>query len=117
MISLKVQPFGLLDPTKPGVRKILVFFLVDPTQRIPSATEVPPQQRAVMEFYLHNQDRRSRISHLFPEIISEIISQSQSLDRKEAFEIREELMKERSIFINTVAGEFFGRVSNQFIHW
>lgn len=40
----QVSPFELVDKTKPGFRKILVFFLVDPNHRIPSTTDVPPQQ-------------------------------------------------------------------------
>ena len=39
-----VSPFRLADPTKPGHRKILVFFLVDPHFTIPSASVVAPQQ-------------------------------------------------------------------------
>jgi hypothetical protein len=40
----RVDPFELLDPTQPGRRKILVFFLVDPSRRIPSTSDIPPQQ-------------------------------------------------------------------------
>jgi len=40
----RVQPFKLADETKPGRRDILVFFLVDPTKRITSTANVPPQQ-------------------------------------------------------------------------
>ncbi|KAJ7771992.1 hypothetical protein DFH07DRAFT_913748 [Mycena maculata] len=40
-----VSPFRLTDPTKPGHRKILAFFLVDPAHDpIVSATYVPSQQ-------------------------------------------------------------------------
>ncbi|KAF7320935.1 hypothetical protein HMN09_00180200 [Mycena chlorophos] len=40
-----VSPFRLADPTKPGHRKILAVFLVDPTKEpLPSATLIPPQQ-------------------------------------------------------------------------
>jgi len=39
----KVSKFELKDNTKPGHRKILVFFLVDPTQRISlSTSRIPP---------------------------------------------------------------------------
>ncbi|KAG0296262.1 hypothetical protein BGZ96_009908 [Linnemannia gamsii] len=41
-----VQSFKLLDPTKPGYRKILAFFLVNPEEPVLSTTFVPPQQRA-----------------------------------------------------------------------
>ncbi|RLN51418.1 hypothetical protein BBP00_00009919 [Phytophthora kernoviae] len=41
----QVRPFELKDPNKPGVRKILAFFLVDPETPIPSTSVIPPQQR------------------------------------------------------------------------
>jgi hypothetical protein len=40
-----VAPFKLLDPSLPGRRTILCFFLVDPTLRIRSTATVPPQPR------------------------------------------------------------------------
>ncbi|CRL01837.1 CLUMA_CG015174, isoform A [Clunio marinus] len=39
-----VTPFELIDETKPGYRKILVFFLVDPYTKIVSTHNVLPQQ-------------------------------------------------------------------------
>jgi len=45
-----VQPFHLVDPTKPGVRKILVFFLVDPAEPVSSTATVTPQQ---MHWFKH----------------------------------------------------------------
>jgi len=39
----KVQDFELVDTTEPGVRKILVFFLIDPAVRILSTANVPQQ--------------------------------------------------------------------------
>jgi hypothetical protein len=39
-----VDPFRLADPSRPGHRKILVFFLVDPSMTIISTSDVPPQQ-------------------------------------------------------------------------
>ncbi|GMF38784.1 unnamed protein product [Phytophthora lilii] len=41
----QVQPFELEDPSRPGTRKILAFFLVDPDSSIPSTSVIPPQQR------------------------------------------------------------------------
>ncbi|KAI8926968.1 hypothetical protein BC831DRAFT_392738, partial [Entophlyctis helioformis] len=40
-----VEPFKLADPSKPGHRKILAFFLVDPTKRVVSTAHVAPQQQ------------------------------------------------------------------------
>lgn len=39
-----VSPFSLADRSKPGHRKILAFFLVDPNMRIISTANVPPQR-------------------------------------------------------------------------
>ncbi|OCH84948.1 hypothetical protein OBBRIDRAFT_740722, partial [Obba rivulosa] len=41
----RIEPFELADPTRPGVRKILCFCLVDPATRIMSTMNVLPQQR------------------------------------------------------------------------
>lgn len=42
----QVAPFRLVDAQKPGHRKMLVFFLVNPMQRVASTAIVPPQQAA-----------------------------------------------------------------------
>ncbi|WP_157436262.1 DUF4246 family protein [Actinospica robiniae] len=39
-----VDAFRLADPSRPGHRKILAFFLVDPSATIVSTSDVPPQQ-------------------------------------------------------------------------
>jgi hypothetical protein len=44
VLQHRVSPFRLTDPTRPGHRKILAFFLVDPSQKIVSTSDVPPQQ-------------------------------------------------------------------------
>lgn len=40
----RVQPFSLADPSRPGCRRFLVLWLVDPHYRIASTANVPPQQ-------------------------------------------------------------------------
>ncbi|KAH7402048.1 hypothetical protein DE146DRAFT_452216 [Phaeosphaeria sp. MPI-PUGE-AT-0046c] len=40
----KVSSFGLIDPTKPGHRRFIALWLVDPGKRIVSTANVPPQQ-------------------------------------------------------------------------
>ena len=42
----RVSSFKLEDPTKPGHRKILALFLVDPHIKIISTGNVPPQQHS-----------------------------------------------------------------------
>jgi hypothetical protein len=44
VLQHRVGPFRLTDPTRAGHRKILAFFLVDPSERIVSTSDVPPQQ-------------------------------------------------------------------------
>ncbi|MGW7458776.1 DUF4246 domain-containing protein [Streptomyces sp. NPDC054797] len=44
ILQHRVDAFRLTDPTRPGHRKILAFFLVDPSERIVSTSDVPPQQ-------------------------------------------------------------------------
>ncbi|KAI1089855.1 hypothetical protein F5B19DRAFT_484951 [Rostrohypoxylon terebratum] len=40
----RVSPFRLEDPTKPGHRRFIALWLVDPTRRVISTANVPPQQ-------------------------------------------------------------------------
>lgn len=44
ILQHRVGSFRLMDPTRPGYRKILAFFLVDPSETIVSTSDVPPQQ-------------------------------------------------------------------------
>ncbi|KAK3690210.1 hypothetical protein B0T22DRAFT_499692 [Podospora appendiculata] len=41
----RVSPFKLIDPTRPGHRRFIALWLVDPNQRIISTANVPPQQQ------------------------------------------------------------------------
>ncbi|KAF5383169.1 hypothetical protein D9615_005044 [Tricholomella constricta] len=45
ILQHQVQPFRLADPTKPGHRKIVALFLVDPGIRVVSTANVPCQQK------------------------------------------------------------------------
>ncbi|MFJ3612106.1 DUF4246 domain-containing protein [Streptomyces hydrogenans] len=44
VLQHRVGPFRLADPARPGHRKILAFFLVDPSESLVSTSDVPPQQ-------------------------------------------------------------------------
>ena len=84
----RVKPFELIDGSKPGHRKILVFFLVDPTHRIISTANVPPQQ---LTWYEGKEIPQSLMT------------------LEEAKKHREELMKERKYFIKENTERFFER--------
>lgn len=45
VLQHQVQPFKLADPTKPGHRKIVALFLVDPNLRVISTADVPCQRQ------------------------------------------------------------------------
>ncbi|MFF8507301.1 DUF4246 domain-containing protein [Streptomyces sp. NPDC015492] len=73
VLQHRVGSFRLADPTRPGHRKILAFFLVDPEQRIVSTSDVPPQQPW---------------------------AETSTMTREQAETFREELMKERKFFVD-----------------
>lgn len=43
----RVKEFQLVDNTKPGIRTIIAFFLIDPDHRIISTSDVPTQQNTL----------------------------------------------------------------------
>ncbi|KAJ3086167.1 hypothetical protein HK102_013454 [Quaeritorhiza haematococci] len=105
----KVAPFELEDPTKPGHRKILVFFLVDPAQRITSTKTVPPQQ---MQWFrdMVMKDVGGPFANLPTEIIERILEcSSWPMTLEKAKEHREKLMKERKFFVKENTAEVFER--------
>ena len=73
ILQHRVGSFRLADPDRPGYRKILAFFLVDPSETIVSTSDVPPQQPW---------------------------SDTSTMTLDEAKGHREELMQERKFFID-----------------
>jgi len=87
---------------------MLVFFLVDPTQRIPSTTEVSPQQREWVAEAMH---ANSVFSRLPAEILTMISEETDgTMTRLEAEEYKEELMAERTVFVEGNDEGYFGMV-------
>jgi hypothetical protein len=73
ILQHRVDSFRLTDPTRPGYRKILVFFLVDPSETIVSTSDIPPQQPW---------------------------SDTSTMTREQAESYREQLMQERKFFVD-----------------
>ncbi|MFJ9824109.1 DUF4246 domain-containing protein [Streptomyces sp. NPDC101160] len=73
VLQHRVGSFRLVDPTRPGHRKILAFFLVDPSERIVSTSDVPPQQPW---------------------------SETSTMTLEQAKDYREQLMRERKFFVD-----------------
>ncbi|KAL8991758.1 MAG: hypothetical protein Q9169_007678, partial [Polycauliona sp. 2 TL-2023] len=100
----RVSPFRLADPSKPGVRKILALFLVDPHLRIISTANVPPQQHYWWSELVHEARVHEKMP---PELVDKVLNDSGfpvSLDK--AKEQREELMAERKDFVKKHNREF-----------
>ncbi|MFI1722461.1 DUF4246 domain-containing protein [Streptomyces sp. NPDC020489] len=73
VLQHRVGSFRLTDPTRPGHRKILAFFLVDPSEQIVSTSDVPPQQPW---------------------------SATSTMTLEQAKEYRQQLMRERKFFVD-----------------
>lgn len=99
VLQHQVQPFELDDHSKPGHRKILALFLVDPNTRVISTANVPCQQ---LHWWSDSVQRRSdAISNLPVELREHVFSQVEDfpLSLEEAKELRLELMRERKNFV------------------
>ncbi|KAL2813176.1 hypothetical protein BDW59DRAFT_34953 [Aspergillus cavernicola] len=96
ILQHRVSPFALADASKPGHRKILAFFLVDPNQRIISSANVPPQSEDWWE------EKRDIIFKALPRLPLELQDMVMRhvdvghITMEEAFQYRLELMEERT---------------------
>ncbi|KAF9891939.1 hypothetical protein FE257_002902 [Aspergillus nanangensis] len=97
ILQHRVTPFGLANRSKPGHRKILALFLVDPHQRHISTANVPPQQEAWA------REKRELVENLLmtrlPVEIQDMVKKDaagDSISWDEATQYRLDLMEERS---------------------
>ncbi|TPX16400.1 uncharacterized protein E0L32_004049 [Thyridium curvatum] len=99
----KVQPFELADPKRPGHRKILAMFLIDPYRRVLSTANVPPQRR---DWWAPQVRSVPAFARLPLEIFEHIMSFVEfPLSWEWAVETREALMDERSAMTGKVEEE------------
>lgn len=92
-----VSPFELADSTRPGHRKILALFLVDPKIPIISTSNVPPQQKHwwTEATQLFAEGHSARLPTELREQVLRDVGWPMGLE--EAKEVREMLMEERSV--------------------
>jgi hypothetical protein len=94
VLQHKVGSFELQDKSKPGHRKILAMFLVDPHIKILSTANVPPQRRDWWAAEVRKVGPFAKLpAELFDHIIEDVDDFPISWER--ACEAREELMNER----------------------
>lgn len=107
-----VDGFKLADPSKPGRRTIVAFFLCDPTYRIYSTTDIPLQREEQSRAILYGTSKTpSKLLELPNEIKDKILEKLRQdraiLDRVEAEKVRAELMEERSRFVEGQNERYF----------
>ncbi|KAL8848573.1 MAG: hypothetical protein Q9221_006406 [Calogaya cf. arnoldii] len=92
----RVSPFELADPAKPGHRKLLALFLVDPHLKIISTENVPPQQHA---WWRDNVEAAGVFNRLPPELARMVLDgEGFPVPLEVAREQRLWLMEERKDF-------------------
>lgn len=93
----RIQPFNLEDKSKPGHRKIVAFFLINPDRPVPATTAVPPQQEDwVDEVIFDDNGLASKLPTELVDVISGFARQG-TMSRADAEMARKHLMKERSV--------------------
>ncbi|KAG8943131.1 hypothetical protein FRC04_003211 [Tulasnella sp. 424] len=105
----QVSSFKLVDPSKPGHRKIVALFLVDPEHRIPSTTDIPPQQahwtrEAVFDSFIKEQVKVPLPVELVDMVADHV---DNVMTMEEAKTYREQLMDERTAFVGVVDEQHF----------
>ncbi|KAG8999827.1 hypothetical protein FRB90_011942 [Tulasnella sp. 427] len=104
----QVSPFALVDPTKPGHRKIMALFLVDPEHRIPSTSDIPPQQMHWAQTAMATSEASSAFNLLPAELRQMVAGSTDGLmSDAEAKEYRIKLMDERTAFIGVQDEKWF----------
>lgn len=103
VLQHQVSGFELADPTRPGHRKILAMFLVDPHIPVISTRNVPPQDRRWWAEELR-QTPGQRLSRLPKELFDEITNNVDDfpISWEQALDIREQLMDERGAIHDSV---------------
>lgn len=101
----RVSPFQLVDKTRPGHRKIVALFLVDPAVSKPSTTIVPPQQK---EWRAAGSAAGPKLREALGSLSAGgVDSPDGSMTREEAEKYRLELMDERTLFVRENDQKFF----------
>ncbi|KAF8647115.1 hypothetical protein AX16_006947 [Volvariella volvacea WC 439] len=106
ILQHQVQPFKLSDPTKPGHRKILALFLVDPNIRVISSANVPCRRRdwwseEVLKDGMGVVGNDGKVKDLPVELQQLVVEKVEEfpIGMEEAKNIRLELMEERKVFV------------------
>lgn len=99
ILQHRVKPFRLADSSRPGHRKILALFLVDPNIHVISTANIPIQQRHWWSEKIRSS--ASKLTELAPELQNKIFEDVDDfpISMDEAKKLRLELMEERKRFV------------------
>lgn len=109
----KVEPFELVDANKPGHRRFLVMWLVDPHYRICSTRNVPPQQHSWWEEEAMEAVDFRRLG--LPQELADMVKEEVGpwpMGLEEAKALRLELMAERTRMTESATHEGSFRTYN-----
>ncbi|KAI4089436.1 MAG: hypothetical protein L6R37_008043 [Teloschistes peruensis] len=105
----RVSLFRPADPTKPGHRKILALFLVDPNLKIISTENIPPQQNS---WWREMVQTAGVFEELSPALAENVLnSDGFPVTLEKAKQQRLELMDERKSFVKWHDDQFVSRSS------
>ena len=103
VLQHRVGPFKLADPTKPGHRKIVALFLVDPNIKVISTAHVPCQQQEWWWNLTRTKKNQQIIDlpvelqdHIYMYILDDV---DFPISLQDAKDLRLELMEERKAFV------------------
>ncbi|KAL0575762.1 hypothetical protein V5O48_006205 [Marasmius crinis-equi] len=107
VLQYQVQPFELADRTKPGYRKILAIYLVDPYIRTLSTANVPPQQS---DWWAEGfrKDASTRLSRLPVELMDKVVQMTDEwpISLGEAKKIKKDLLSRRGKYVDRVNRDY-----------
>lgn len=96
VLQHRVSPFKLAEASRPGHRKLLALFLVDPNKKIPSTANIPPQR---VDWWAQciNSKENTLFDKLPTEIKDQIFNEVRGfpVSLEQAKRVRKVLMKER----------------------
>ena len=101
----RVAPFELRDKSKMGYRRILVFFLIDPNNRIISTKDVPIQQETIMREYMNDVLK----DIMYKNMIENILNKMNLMTLDEAKKHRERLMYYRKYYVDEINSQIYER--------
>ncbi|KAK6331466.1 hypothetical protein TWF730_004548 [Orbilia blumenaviensis] len=107
MLRQHVQPLSLVDRSKPGFQKVLIFYLCEPSMahNMPSTDTVLPQQPEARPAFI-DELRDTPLGSLPEEVFQMIIGfLPPPISREEAGEYRDDLLEERRLLSRNIQRE------------